>query len=503
MKLLSFLGTKKQDEETPSEASEASESAEAETSTGNEGGEDSGAGEGDGEASSDNGDGGGDEAPSDAGEGGDDEAPSDNSEGGGDEAPSDSGDGGGDEAPSDSGDGGGDDVPSDSGDGGGDDAPSDSGDGGGDEAPSDSGDGGGDDAPSDSGDGGGDEDPSDVGDGGGDEDPSDVGDAPAKEKPDLFLMFLHFLKTNKFLHEIVIFLCIALAFLCAVLAYGDRQKTRGIPSFQTFYEEPVAKKIAKTFLSQNMDEMLDWIYVMPTAEEIPDSELQHLKKDTAQEIAREYAELFTHFEMELTRVVCEYAPKNSSQASHIISTCHIKLTDDMELLLILEDFGNNKFKVNLMPGDYKTEPRFKKINALFEYYSSAFTSKDDAIITYSLKQGTSDSFKTASKYFCKNAEKENTSDYSAEIAKRFNRLSSLSITIEEAYIDTYTYDAKGKTKKSALILRCKDKYYESSFMIYQPLIVGLYGYQPNGSPTIYGSDIRSEVYNQVSLLFTS
>ena len=467
MKLLSFLGTKKQDEETPSEASEASESAEAETSTGNEGGEDSGAGEGDGEASSDNGDGGGDEAPSDAGEGGDDEAPSDNSEGGGDEAPSDSGDGGGDDVPSDSGDGGGDD------------------------------------APSDSGDGGGDEDPSDVGDGGGDEDPSDVGDAPAKEKPDLFLMFLHFLKTNKFLHEIVIFLCIALAFLCAVLAYGDRQKTRGIPSFQTFYEEPVAKKIAKTFLSQNMDEMLDWIYVMPTAEEIPDSELQHLKKDTAQEIAREYAELFTHFEMELTRVVCEYAPKNSSQASHIISTCHIKLTDDMELLLILEDFGNNKFKVNLMPGDYKTEPRFKKINALFEYYSSAFTSKDDAIITYSLKQGTSDSFKTASKYFCKNAEKENTSDYSAEIAKRFNRLSSLSITIEEAYIDTYTYDAKGKTKKSALILRCKDKYYESSFMIYQPLIVGLYGYQPNGSPTIYGSDIRSEVYNQVSLLFTS
>ena len=434
MKLLSFLGTKKQDEETPSEASEASESAEAETSTGNEGGEDSGAGEGDGEASSDNGDGEGDEAPSDAGDGG------------GDDAPSDSGDGSGEEAPSDNGEGGGDDAPSDVDDG---------------------------------------------------------GDAPAKEKPHLFLMFLHFLKTNKFLHEIVIFLCIALAFLCAVLAYGDRQKTRGIPSFQTFYEEPVAKKIAKTFLSQNMDEMLDWIYVMPTAEEIPDSELQHLKKDTAQEIAREYAELFTHFEMELTRVVCEYAPKNSSQASHIISTCHIKLTDDMELLLILEDFGNNKFKVNLMPGDYKTEPRFKKINALFEYYSSAFTSKDDAIITYSLKQGTSDSFKTVSKYFCKNAEKENTSDYSAEIAKRFNRLSSLSITIEEAYIDTYTYDAKGKTKKSALVLRCKDKYYESSFMIYQPLIVGLYGYQPNGSPTIYGNDIRSEVYNQVSLLFTS
>ena len=468
MKLLSFLGTKKQDEETPSEASEASESAEAETSTGNEVGEDSGADEGDGEASSDN--------------GGGDEAPSDNGDGGGDDAPSDNGDGGEDEAPSDSGDGGGDDVPSDNGDGGGDDAPSDSGDGGGDDAPSDSGDGGGDDAPSDVGDG---------------------GDAPAKEKPDLFLMFLHFLKTNKFLHEIVIFLCIALAFLCAVLAYGDRQKTRGIPSFQTFYEEPVAKKIAKTFLSQNMDKMLDWIYVMPTAEEIPDSELQHLKKDTAQEIAREYAKLFTHFEMELTRVVCEYAPKNSSQASHIISTCHIKLTDDMELLLILEDFGNNKFKVNLMPGDYKTEPRFKKINALFEYYSSAFTSKDDAIITYSLKQGTSDSFKTVSKYFCKNAEKENTSDYSAEIAKRFNRLSSLSITIEEAYIDTYTYDAKGKTKKSALVLRCKDKYYESSFMIYQPLIVGLYGYQPNGSPTIYGNDIRSEVYNQVSLLFTS
>ena len=492
MKLLSFLGTKKQDEETPSEASEASESAEAETSTGNEGGEDSGAGEGDGEASSDNGD--GDEAPSDSGDGGGDEAPSDAGEGGDDEAPSDNSEGGGDEAPSDSGDGGGDEAPSDSGDGGGDEAPSDSFDGGGDDAPSDSGDGGGDEAPSYSGDGGGDEDPSDVGDG---------GDAPAKEKPDLFLMFLHFLKTNKFLHEIVIFLCIALAFLCAVLAYGDRQKTRGIPSFQTFYEEPIAKKIAKTFLSQNMDEMLDWIYVMPTAEEIPDSELQHLKKDTAQEIAREYAELFTHFEMELTRVVCEYAPKNSSQASHIISTCHIKLTDDMELLLILEDFGNNKFKVNLMPGDYKTEPRFKKINALFEYYSSAFTSKDDAIITYSLKQGTSDSFKTASKYFCKNAEKENTSDYSAEIAKRFNRLSSLSITIEEAYIDTYTYDAKGKTKKSALVLRCKDKYYESSFMIYQPLIVGLYGYQPNGSPTIYGNDIRSEVYNQVSLLFTS
>ena len=492
MKLLSFLGTKKQDEETPSEASEASESAEAETSTGNEVGEDSGAGEGDGEASSDNG--GGDEAPSDNGDGGGDDAPSDNGDGGEDEAPSDSGDGGGDDVPSDNGDGDGDDAPSDSGDGGGNDVPSDNGDGGGDDAPSDSGDGGGDDAPSDSGDGGGDDAPSDVGDG---------GDAPAKEKPDLFLMFLHFLKTNKFLHEIVIFLCIALAFLCAVLAYGDRQKTRGIPSFQTFYEEPVAKKIAKTFLSQNMDEMLDWIYVMPTAEEIPDSELQHLKKDTAQEIAREYAELFTHFEMELTRVVCEYAPKNSSQASHIISTCHIKLTDDMELLLILEDFGNNKFKVNLMPGDYKTEPRFKKINALFEYYSSAFTSKDDAIITYSLKQGTSDSFKTVSKYFCKNAEKENTSDYSAEIAKRFNRLSSLSITIEEAYIDTYTYDAKGKTKKSALVLRCKDKYYESSFMIYQPLIVGLYGYQPNGSPTIYGNDIRSEVYNQVSLLFTS
>ena len=388
MKLLSFLGTKKQDEETPSEASEASESAEAETSTGNEGGEDSGAGEGDGEASSDNGDGEGDEAPSDAGDGG------------GDDAPSDSGDGSGEEAPSDNGEGGGDDAPSDNGEGGGDDVPSDNGEGGGDEAPSDSGEGGGDDAPSDVDDG---------------------GDAPAKEKPHLFLMFLHFLKTNKFLHEIVIFLCIALAFLCAVLAYGDRQKTRGIPSFQTFYEEPVAKKIAKTFLSQNMDEMLDWIYVMPTAEEIPDSELQHLKKDTAQEIAREYAELFTHFEMELTRVVCEYAPKNSSQASHIISTCHIKLTDDMELLLILEDFGNNKFKVNLMPGDYKTEPRFKKINALFEYYSSAFTSKDDAIITYSLKQGTSDSFKTVSKYFCKNAEKENTSDYSAEIAKRFNR----------------------------------------------------------------------------------
>lgn len=327
-------------------------------------------------------------------------------------------------------------------------------------------------------------------------------ETPAEEaqKKDWFLSMLHFLKTNKFVHEIFMIFCVVALFFMAVLSYGEFMKQEGIPSFETFQAEHTGKKVATLFVDGDIDALLSYLYVdAPSTGRQKDAE-QALCAHTAKQIKKEYEKLFSGLALSVSKANATYKLQDSGDI-HLITTCHIAISENAEILLTLEQYRKNQFTMSISTDDKKDETSFHKINALFAYASSVYSSHTDEEITYAFTKGDKKSFSFISDYFYANADKENNDNYSTALAARLQKLHSMGITITEAFLENYEYSEKNNLKTSSLILRCRDKENGETFVYYQPLIIGLYGYEANGSCSIYGNNLRPEVYNAFSLLF--
>lgn len=331
---------------------------------------------------------------------------------------------------------------------------------------------------------------------------SPAADAPAEEhaKKDWFLSMLHVLKTNKFVHEIfMIFLAVALFFM-AVLSYGSFTKQEGIPSFETLQAEHTGKKIAALFAEGDIETLFSYLYVdTPSTERKKESE-QALCAQTAKQLKKEYEKLFSGLTLSVSKADATYQIQDSGEI-HLVTTCHIAISENAEILLTLEQYQKNKYTMSISTDEKKDEKSFHKINALFRYASSAYSSDTDEEITYAFTSGDRKTLSSISTYFYSDPNKEENKNASKQLATRFQKLYSLGITVTQAFIEPYTYKEKENSKTSSLTLRCLDKETSETFVYYQPLIIGLYGYKANGSCSIYGNNLRSEVYNAFSLLF--
>jgi len=327
-------------------------------------------------------------------------------------------------------------------------------------------------------------------------------EAPAEEpaKKDWFLSILHFLKTNKFVHEIFMIFFIVALFFMAVLSYGEFTKREGIPSFETFQAEHTGKKIATLFAEGDFKTLLSYLYVdTPSIGRRKDAE-QALCVQTAKQIKKEYEKLFSGLTLSVSKADATYQMQDSGEI-HLVTTCHISISEHAEILLTLEQYQENKYTMSIATDDKKDEQSFHKMNALFAYASAAYSYDTDEEITCAFISGDKKNLSSISAYFYSDPTKENNKKYSKQLETRLQQLDSLDIAVTQAFIEPYTYNEKDSLKTSSLTLRCLDKETGETFVYYQPLIIGFYGYEADGSCSIYGNTLRPEVYNAFSLLF--
>lgn len=346
----------------------------------------------------------------------------------------------------------------------------------------------------------------DSSDGGGEDAPaeeaSDDGGKEEAPKKDFFLAFLHFCKTNKFIHDLFLIFCVFGFFVALFLSYGEYTKREGLPSFDTLYEQHHTKRIGNAFAAGDMEELLNYLYVDTPETGIDATQVQDLHEQTAKRLKKEYDRLFTGLPLSVKKTASEYFHTNQGQI-HLVTDCYIKLSEKTDIILHLEAYQKRKYSMWISTDDQKDETAFHKFNALLHYASTAYTGDTDDVFCSAWCSKDAKDFLSVADSFVTQPMKEPDKNYTKQLRGNLKNFEALSIQVEQAYIEPYTYDKETNTKYSSLTLRCTDKQTQTSFVLYQPLIIGLYGYQANGSISIYGSNLRSEVYNACSLLFTA
>lgn len=362
------------------------------------------------------------------------------------------------------------------------------------------------------GDSGGEEAPSEGSgdDGGGEDSPAEENseETPAEDssgeeapKKDYFLAFLHFCKTNKFVHDLFLIFCVFGFFVALFLSYGEYTKREGLPSFDTLYEQHYTKRIGNAFASGDMDDLLTYLYVDTPDTTIDHTQVTDLHAQTAKRLKKEYDRLFAGLSLSVKKTASEYLHTEQGQI-HLVTDCYITLSEKTDIILHLEAYQKGKYSMWISTDDKKDESSFHKFNALLHYASTAYTGDTDENFCYTWCSKTTKDFVSAADAFVTQPQKEPDEKYTKQLRGKLKNFETLSIQVEQASMEPYTYDKKTNTKSSSLTLRCMDKQTNTSFVLYQPLTIGLYGYQANGSISIYGSNLRSEVYNACSLLFT-
>ena len=362
------------------------------------------------------------------------------------------------------------------------------------------------------GDSGGEEAPSEGSgdDGGGEDSPAEENseETPAEDssgeeapKKDYFLAFLHFCKTNKFVHDLFLIFCVFGFFVALFLSYGEYTKREGLPSFDTLYEQHYTKRIGNAFASGDMDDLLTYLYVDTPDTTIDHTQVTDLHAQTAKRLKKEYDRLFAGLSLLVKKTASEHLHTEQGQI-HLVTDCYITLSEKTDIILHLEAYQKGKYSMWISTDDKKDESSFHKFNALLHYASTAYTGDTDENFCYTWCSKTTKDFVSAADAFVTQPQKEPDEKYTKQLRGKLKNFETLSIQVEQASMEPYTYDKKTNTKSSSLTLRCMDKQTNTSFVLYQPLTIGLYGYQANGSISIYGSNLRSEVYNACSLLFT-
>lgn len=330
--------------------------------------------------------------------------------------------------------------------------------------------------------------------------PEDSGGEEAPKK-DLFLAFLHFCKTNKFLHDLFLIFCVFGFFVALFLSYGEYTKREGLPSFDTLYEQHYTKRIGNAFASGDMDNLLTYLYVDTPDTTMASTQVTDLHAQTAKRLKKEYDRLFAGLSLSVKKTASEYLHTEQGQI-HLVTDCYITLSEKTDIILHLEAYQKGKYSMWISTDDQKDEASFHKFNALLHYASTAYTGDTDEDFCYTWRSKTAQEFLSVADAFVTQPQKEPNENYTKQLRVKLKNFEALSIQVKQAYIEPYVYDKETNTKSSSLTLRCVDKQTNTSFVLYQPLTIGLYGYQANGSISIYGSNLRSEVYNACSLLFT-
>lgn len=326
--------------------------------------------------------------------------------------------------------------------------------------------------------------------------------SPEEQEPWLFRV-VHKITSNKIFSEIMMFLLVITAGYIAILTYGQVTKKEGSVSFETLYAQLEMKHISQLFTSGNMKELISYVYIERPVEDFSKSGEEQLKSQTGKRLQEEFQQLFHGRTLKLTKIECEYKEINKQKETRLISSCHYKISETEQFVFTLEKEKKNQYKCSLTMEKKKKDTTFQKMNALFSYVTDGYESRSDYTVATLLTDKEKADYHAAASYFKINANKPKKNDtYIETIEKRLKNLENLHIQIDEVLFTNYSYNSKTKEKHSNLIICFTDLDTGTVLVLYQPVLVGLYGYQPLKNTSLCSGDVRPEVSTAIKDIFS-
>ncbi|MDE7425055.1 MAG: hypothetical protein K2N51_15445 [Lachnospiraceae bacterium] len=112
-------------------------------------------------------------------------------------------------------------------------------------------------------------------------------------------------------------------------------------------------------------------------------------------------------------------------------------------------------------------------------------------------------YSVLSKYFHKDANRNSKKDtLGKDFVTKLTALLSNQIILTDAVFTPYEYNSKTKKLSTCLMLRFENSRTNSSGILYQPFIVGLYGYAPTDMPKFYSEYMEETITSQIRNLFS-
>ena len=328
-------------------------------------------------------------------------------------------------------------------------------------------------------------------------------EAPAEPPEPWLFQVIHQITRHKVFSEFVIFILIIIAGYIAFLSYGQITKHEGSVSFETTFSESKMEKICNTFLYGDMEKLVSYVYIERPIEDYSKSTEEKLRKQTAKRLEKEFFQLFKGRDLQLTRLACEYKEINKQKETRFVCDCYFKISETEQFILTLRKEKENQFYFSLAMEHKKNDTTFNKMNALFDYITNGYENETDYMLAEYLTDKKKKDYHAAASYFTMNTEKDKiNTTYIETIETRFKNLNDLQIQINEVFFSPYTYDTKEKLKHSNLMIHFTDLQTGSNGVLCQPVLIGLYGYQPEQKTALCSDGLRFDVSEAIKSLFS-
>ena len=328
-------------------------------------------------------------------------------------------------------------------------------------------------------------------------------ETPPVKKKILSILFSFFQKMihNKVFSEFMMIFFIAFGLCLLFLTYGQITKKEHCVSFETIYAQLESRKVAKPFSDGDIDKLVSYIFTELPAEDYEKNTAKDLRKDATKTIKKEYGHLFKKRSIKLTRVTCEYQKEKDKTKTQLICTCYFTFSETEDFCLILKKRASNRYEISLSSPKGDTTS-YTKINALFSYITYTYENPSDYEIAALLTKEKPD-YKKAASYFTMDASKpDKSTTYQETIVKRLRRLTKKELRLEQVFFSPYSYDQQKKEKNTSLILRFTDLETGTSIILYQPVLIGLYGYQPLKNTALCSSELPYDISDEIRQIFS-
>ena len=328
-------------------------------------------------------------------------------------------------------------------------------------------------------------------------------ETPAEPPEPWLFQVIHRITQHKVFSEIVLFFFVIIVGYIAILSYGQITKHEGSVSFETLFSQSKMEQICNTFLYGDMEKLVSYVYIERPIKNYSQDNEEKLRKQTAKSLEKEFFQLFKGRDLQLTRLDCEYKEINKEKDTQFVCDCYFKISETEQFILTLEKEKKNQYRFSLAMEKKNGDTTFNKMNALFDYITNGYESETDYKLAEYLTDNEKIDYHAAASYFTMNTNKsKKNATYIDTIETRFKNLSNLQIQIDEVFFSPYIYDSKEKIKYSNLIIHFSDLQTGTDGVLCQPILIGLYGYQPEQKAALCSDGLRLEVSEAMKSLFS-
>ncbi|MBQ1688129.1 MAG: hypothetical protein II073_02480 [Lachnospiraceae bacterium] len=307
-------------------------------------------------------------------------------------------------------------------------------------------------------------------------------DAPAPSKPPILVRIWKYFYNSKLFTDLLTFLFIFFLGICCFLFYGEHNKKEGIVSFETLSEQLHARTVCNYFAKNDMSAVFSCIYMPGNRTKKEDATFRTYATNMLQ---AEFNQLFPEETLSVKKVSSEYK-KISKTDIHLISTCTFTISDTPTFTLTMERYKKGYYTFYITSNIENGDQRYDKLNALFNWiYTASESPADQKLICLLLKNNPQKEEKIGD-FFYPDSDEVEQAKYSHEVALKFKSLHERGILITDAYLAPYSFNTNTSKKQTALCMRLQDTRTQNFFVYYQPLNVGLYGYEFMSTPMVYG-----------------